>query len=95
LVVVILVMLAGLTSLPEDPWWKASRVMPYFEEMAVTLSGFLPEDIAKDFVFDPRALIGDTMPVDASGGSAETSPVAADSAPAAAPASDQAAAKQP
>lgn len=99
LVVVILVMLAGLTSLPDDPWWKASKVMPYFEEMAVTLSGFLPEDIGKDFVFDPGAIIGDTMSVDAGGSTAGATPAAADNvpaaAPAAAPASGQPATKQP
>ena len=61
LVVAILVLLAGLTPLPEDPWWSESETLPYFEEMAVSLRGFLPEDIAKDFVFDPTRIIGDAV----------------------------------
>lgn len=93
LVVVILVMLAGLTSLPEDSWWKASSVMPYFEEMAVSLSNFLPDDIAKDFVFDPRGLIGDAVTGDAAAAQPEAAPVATDAA--AAPAGGQPASKQP
>ena len=96
LVVVILVMLAGLTSLPDDSWWKASRVMPYFEEMAVSLSHFLPEDLAEDFVFDPRSIIDEVMAGDASATvAAEAAPDAAHAAPAAASASGQPTAKQP
>ena len=86
LVVAILVLLAGLTPLPEDPWWQQSEVMPYFEELAVSLRGFLPEDIAKDFVFDPTRIIGDAMAADggvtdaAAADSAATGPPAVDAA---------------
>lgn len=50
-VVAILVLLAGLSPFPDDVWWKESRLIPYFEEMAVWLKGFLPEDIAMHFSY--------------------------------------------
>jgi len=70
LVVAILVLLAGLTSLPQDPWWSKSRTLPYFEELAESLSNFLPEDIAKDFVFDPSKIISNAIGGAATGPSA-------------------------
>jgi membrane protein required for colicin V production len=50
-VVAILVLLAGMSPFPDDVWWKESRLIPYFEEMAVWLKGFLPEDIAMHFSY--------------------------------------------
>ncbi|MCG8099299.1 MAG: CvpA family protein, partial [Candidatus Thiodiazotropha taylori] len=47
--VAILVLLAGLTPFPNDPWWSESRLIPYFQEMALWLKGFLPSDIADNF----------------------------------------------
>jgi len=84
LVVAILVLLAGLTPLPEDPWWKESQVMPTFEQLAVSLRGFLPEDIAKDFVFDPGKIIGDVMAGEGDNGAGATPAGAAATAPPAA-----------
>ena len=49
LIVTILVLLAGLTPLPNDPWWQESQLIPYFQELAVWLRGFLPEDVAEMF----------------------------------------------
>lgn len=51
LVVVVLVLLAGLTPLPDDPWWDQSRLLGSFEEMAVWVRGYLPADIAGNVVF--------------------------------------------
>ena len=51
LVVAVLVMLAGLTPLPEDPWWKESQLIPAFQSLAVWLREHLPEDIAGYFQF--------------------------------------------
>ena len=50
-VVAILVLLAGLTPLPEDGWWHESRLLPYFQEMAVWMKGYLPADIAANFSY--------------------------------------------
>ena len=49
LLVAILVLLAGLTPVPNDPWWQESRLIPYFQELAVWLRGFLPDDVAEMF----------------------------------------------
>jgi len=47
--VAIMVLLAGLTPIPNDPWWQESQLIPYFQELAVWLRGFLPVDVAKMF----------------------------------------------
>lgn len=49
LLVAALVLLAGLTPFPEDPWWKASVLAPYFQELALWLRDLLPQDIAERF----------------------------------------------
>jgi membrane protein required for colicin V production len=50
-VVAILVLLAGLTPFPQDNWWSESRLLPYFQEMAVWMKGYLPADIASNFSY--------------------------------------------
>ena len=45
-IVAILVLLAGLTPLPQDPWWQDSQFLGYFQELAMWLRSYLPDDIA-------------------------------------------------
>jgi membrane protein required for colicin V production len=40
--VVILVMLATLTPLPQDPWWHESVLLPRFVDLAVVVRDLLP-----------------------------------------------------
>jgi membrane protein required for colicin V production len=42
IVVSLVVMLAGLTPLPEDTWWKESVLIPPFQSLAVWLRDFIP-----------------------------------------------------
>lgn len=49
--VVLLVLLAGATPLPKDPWWKQSVLIDRFEEMALRLRAYLPPDLAQHFAF--------------------------------------------
>ena len=49
LVVAVLVLLAGLTTLPQESWWQQSRLMPYFQELAFWLRDLLPKDMAEYF----------------------------------------------
>lgn len=42
----ILVMLAGITPLPEDPWWKKSLLIPPFQALAVWLKTHMPTGLA-------------------------------------------------
>jgi len=38
----VLVMLGGITPLPEDPWWKQSLMIPPFQSLAVWLKDHIP-----------------------------------------------------
>ncbi len=50
-VVAVLVLVGGMTPMPQDPWWKASQLMHYFQDMAIWLRQFLPADIAKNIQY--------------------------------------------
>jgi len=45
-VVAIIVMLAGLTPLPEDSWWKESVLIPPFQSLALWLRDHIPSGLA-------------------------------------------------
>ncbi len=45
-VVAIIIMLAGLTPLPEDSWWKESVLIPPFQTLAVWLHDHMPSGLA-------------------------------------------------
>ncbi len=45
-VVSLLIMMAGLTPLPEDSWWKESSLIPPFQSLAVWLRDHVPSDLA-------------------------------------------------
>ena len=47
LVVALLVLVGGMTPMPQDPWWREAQLLPYFQDIAVWLRQFLPDDIAK------------------------------------------------
>jgi membrane protein required for colicin V production len=45
-IIAILVLLAGFTAVPRDPWWRSSALVPHFQQLALWIRGFLPPDIA-------------------------------------------------
>ncbi len=47
LIVGVLVLLAGFTLIPQDPWWKESILISHFQQLAVWMQGFLPPHIAQ------------------------------------------------
>jgi len=49
--VAMLVLLAGLTPFPNDPWWGDSQLIGYFQELAIWLKELLPPDIGEKFNF--------------------------------------------
>ncbi len=51
-IVTLLVLAAGLTPLPKDPWWHDSQFIMHFQELAVWLRTQLPPDIASHFSFE-------------------------------------------
>ncbi len=42
----VLVLLAGFTNIPQDPWWKTSLLLGHFQQLAMVLAGFLPAEMA-------------------------------------------------
>ena len=50
-IVAILVLLAGLTPFPQDPWWQDSQFLNYFEEFALWMRSFLPGEIADNITY--------------------------------------------
>lgn len=51
-IVAVLVMLAGLTALPHDPWWRESVLIKRFEVLAVEIRSVLPPEMAAYFNFN-------------------------------------------
>jgi membrane protein required for colicin V production len=47
-IVAVLVLLAGLTSVPQDPWWSQALLLHHFQDLALWLRSFLPADVAED-----------------------------------------------
>ncbi len=50
-IVLVLVLLAGLTPVPEDPWWQQSIFLGHFESLALQVVAILPPDISQHFKF--------------------------------------------
>lgn len=50
-IVAILVLFAGFTPLPKDPWWQQSMFLKYFQAAAVWIRQYLPESIASMISF--------------------------------------------
>lgn len=49
LIVTMLVLLAGLTPMPSEPWWGDSAMIEYFADMANWLKDIMPQDVANRF----------------------------------------------
>ncbi|GAW85801.1 membrane protein required for colicin V production [Bathymodiolus platifrons methanotrophic gill symbiont] len=46
MIIILLVMLAGLTPVPESSWWQKSELIPHFQILAVWLQTHIPDGIA-------------------------------------------------
>jgi membrane protein required for colicin V production len=46
ILVSLMVMMAGITPLPDDPWWSQSLLIPPFQSLAVWLKDLIPSDMA-------------------------------------------------
>ncbi|AOV17363.1 colicin V production CvpA [Acidihalobacter aeolianus] len=46
LLVILLVLLAGLTTLPQENWWHHSYLLEHFQRVAIWLRGYLPPRLA-------------------------------------------------
>lgn len=52
-IIAVLVLLAGLTPIPDDPWWNQSLFLHHFETLALWLRGFMPAEFLEYFTFRP------------------------------------------
>lgn len=50
-IIAVLVLLAGLTPLPQDPWWRESMLLGHFQNFALWLRDTLPSDVSEFFVY--------------------------------------------
>lgn len=49
--VVVLVLFAGMTSLPQESWWHHSYLVPYFETLALWVRHYLPAHLAQQITY--------------------------------------------
>lgn len=49
LIVVMMLFLAGLTPMPQEPWWKESLLIEHFAAVSIWIRDFLPTDMASNF----------------------------------------------
>ena len=50
-VIVLLVLAAGVTPLPRDPWWQQSQLLDHFQPVALWLRDLMPPELAQYFRF--------------------------------------------
>jgi len=50
-IVALLVLFAGFTPMPQDPWWQDSQLLVYFEDLAMWMRNFLPAEIASSISY--------------------------------------------
>ena len=51
-VVAVLVLLAGLTTLPQDPFWQQSMLVGHFQQMASWADDYMPPEVASGFTYN-------------------------------------------
>lgn len=51
IIIVIVFLVCGITSLPQRPWWRESALAPHFQKVAVAAGQLIPVDIAKHIKF--------------------------------------------
>lgn len=58
LIVAMLVLVAGLTPMPQDPWWQEAVLLPRFQSLAVWVRGYLPAEAAAYIQFAGETPVG-------------------------------------
>ena len=51
LIIAMIVLFAGLTPMPSEPWWKESILVEHFMKVALWIKDFMPQDVAGRFSF--------------------------------------------
>lgn len=50
-IVTLLILLAGITPIPQDPWWQHSLLLGYFQGLALWVRSWMPPDMAAHIQF--------------------------------------------
>jgi membrane protein required for colicin V production len=50
-IMALVLLLAGLTPLPQDPWWQQSVLISYLQPLVSWLHGWIPTDLRGQFTF--------------------------------------------
>lgn len=45
LIIIVFVVIAGMTPLPEYEWWQSSTLLQWFESAAIVIQEYIPEDL--------------------------------------------------
>ena len=53
-IIVIVMLVAGFTPIPGDPWWKESGTIQRLMPMVAWVSGYFPESVAEQLDFEPE-----------------------------------------
>ena len=53
-IVAVLVIMAGFTTLPQNDWWHVSRLIPYAESVAGWMRAVLPQQVADEMMRGER-----------------------------------------
>lgn len=51
LIIAMIVLFAGLTPMPSEPWWAESQLVDHFMKVALWIKDFMPQDVASRFSF--------------------------------------------
>lgn len=51
LLILLLVAIGGMTSLPDEPWWRQARLAPLAERGVIYIKPWLPDDLAKHIAY--------------------------------------------
>ena len=49
LIIVVFVVIGGMTPLPDYPWWQSSKLLPWFEDTAIVMQDYIPDDLNLSF----------------------------------------------
>lgn len=46
-IIIVAFLIAGLTALPQQDWWRASEIAPHIQPLALKVADYLPRDVAR------------------------------------------------
>jgi len=46
-IVIVAFLIAGLTALPQQDWWRSSEIAPHIQPLAMKVADYLPRDVAR------------------------------------------------